>query len=130
VSRNAYPYPHRLEKASALPDLTMKLPKETNRFCPYCRKHTSQLVMTQKNKSRSSVHPMGRGSPARVKSRSLHGFGNWGKRSKKGAKDWKMKTKATKRITIQFKCKVCNKIKTMHHGIRVSRIEIGDKVST
>ena len=41
----------------------------------------------------------------------------------------KMKTKATKRITIQFKCKTCGKIKGMRSAIRVSRIEIGEKVA-
>jgi ribosomal protein L44E len=85
--------------------------------------------MTQKQKSRSASHPMSRGSPARIKLRSLQGVGNWGKRSKKGTKDWKMKTKATKRITIQFKCKTCGKIKGMRSATRVSRIEIGEKVS-
>lgn len=107
----------------------MKLPKETNRYCPHCKKHTSQQVMTQKQKSRSASHPMSRGSPSRIKLRSLQGYGNWGKRSKKGAKDWKMKTKATKRITILFKCKTCGKMKGMSSAIRVSRIEIGEKVS-
>jgi ribosomal protein L44E len=57
------------------------------------------------------------------------GFGNLGKRSKKGAKDWRAKTKATKRITITYKCKVCGKIKGIRKAIRASRIEIGEKVS-
>ena len=85
--------------------------------------------MTQKQKSRSAAHPLSRGSPTRIKLRSLYGYGNWGKRSKKGAKDLKMKTKATKRITILFKCKTCGKIKGMRSAIRVSRIEIGEKVA-
>ena len=85
--------------------------------------------MTQKQKSRSASHPMSRGSPTRIKLRSLQGIGNWGKRSKKGAKDWKRKTKSTKRITILFKCKTCGKMKGMSSAIRVSRIEIGDKVA-
>ncbi len=108
----------------------MKLPKETKRYCPYCRKHTEQLVLTQKQKARSATHTMSRGSPSRNKLRGLTtGYGNLGKRSKKGAKDWKMKTKATKRITIVYKCKVCGKMKGARTGIRVSRIEIGEKVS-
>jgi large subunit ribosomal protein L44e len=109
--------------------INMKLPKEKNRYCPYCRKHTSQLVLTAKQKSRSSAHPLSRDSPSRVKKRSLHGYGNWGKRSKKGAKDWKMKVKVTKKINIMYKCKVCNKIKPIRKGIRSSRIVIGEKVS-
>lgn len=85
--------------------------------------------MTAKQKSRSAAHPLSRGSPARIKLRGLQGYGNWGKRSKKGAKDWKRKTKITKRISIQYKCKTCNKIKGMRKAIRAGRIEIGDKVS-
>lgn len=107
----------------------MKLPKETKRYCPYCRKHTIQTIVTAKQKSRSSTHPLSRGSHARVRLRSLEGIGNWGKRSKKGAKDTKMKAKITKRISILFKCKVCGKMKGMKSAIRSGRIEIGEKIS-
>ena len=82
-----------------------------------------------KQKSRSASYPLSRGSPTRIKLRGLQGIGNWGKRSKKGAKDWKRKVKATKRISIQFKCKTCGKIKGMRKAIRVSRVEIGEKVA-
>lgn len=107
----------------------MKLPKETNRYCPYCRKHTKQTVLTAKQRSRSSTHPLSRGSPTRIKLRSLQGIGNWGKRSKKGAKDWKAKTKITKRISVLYKCSTCGKMKGIRSAIRSSRIEIGEKVS-
>ena len=107
----------------------MKFPKETNRYCPYCRKHTLQVIATAKQKSRSSAHPLSRGSDSRIKSRSLQGFGGWGKRSKKGAKDWKHKTKVTKRITVTYKCKTCGKTKGIKKAIRSSRIEIGEKIS-
>ena len=107
----------------------MKLPKETNRYCPYCKKHTAQIIATAKQKSRSSAHPLSRGSASRVHARSLEGIGNWGKRSKKGAKDWKKKTKVTKRISITYKCKICGKMKGIKKAIRSSRIEIGEKIS-
>ena len=108
----------------------MKLPKEKRRYCPYCRKHTQQLVATAKQKSRSASHPLSRGSATREKLRGVRaGFGNMGKRSKKGAKDWNRKSKITKRITIVYKCKVCNKMKGIKKAIRASRIEIGEKVS-
>jgi len=107
----------------------MKLPKETNRYCPYCKKHTIQVIATAKQKSRSASHPLSRGSPTRIALRGLQGIGNWGKRSKKGAKDWKRKTKVTKRISLTFKCKICGKMKGIKKAIRSSRIEIGEKVS-
>ena len=108
----------------------MKLPKETKRYCPTCKKHTAQVIATAKQKSRSATHPMSRGSPSREKMRGLRGgYGNLGKRSKRGAKDWKRKTKTTKRITILFRCKVCGKGKIMKTAIRSGRIEIGEKVA-
>jgi len=108
----------------------MKLPKETKRYCPYCRKHTKQTVGTAKQKARSATHPLSRGSRARETMRGLiKGMGNKGRRSRKGPKDWKRKTKTTKRITVTYKCQVCKKTKQIRKAIRAGRIEIGDKVS-
>ncbi len=108
----------------------MKIPKEIKRYCPYCKKHTSQLVSTQKQRSRSSAHPLSRWGPSRVKARSYRsGYGNLGRFSKPAVKSWKRKTKITKRITLMYKCKVCNKMKGIKKAIRSSRIEIGEKVS-
>mgnify|MGYP001603210595 CR=1 FL=1 len=108
----------------------MKLPKEIKRYCPYCRKHTVHAVDTAKQRSRSSAHPLSRGSSSREKMRGLRGgFGNLGRRSRKSPKDWKMKAKVTKRITITYKCKVCKKMHNIKKAIRTARVEIGEKVS-
>jgi large subunit ribosomal protein L44e len=108
----------------------MKLPKETSRYCPYCKKHTQHLVATAKQKSRSASHPLSRGSSVRLALRGLKtGMGNQGRYSRKGPKDWKRKSKTTKRITITYKCKVCSKMHNIRKAIRSSRIEIGEKVS-
>ena len=108
----------------------MKLPKEIQRYCPYCRKHTAQLVSTAKQRSRSSAHPLSRWGPTRVKSRSYRsGFGNMGRFSKPAVKSWKRKTKVTKRITVAYTCKTCKKTKMIKKAIRAGRIEIGEKVS-
>jgi len=108
----------------------MKFPKEVKRYCPTCKKHTLQAVGTAKQKARSATHPLSRGSAAREKLRGLRGgTGNLGRRSRKGPKDWKRKTKTTKKITVVYKCKVCNKTKQIKTAIRTSRIEIGEKVS-
>ena len=73
---------------------------------------------------------MSRWGNRRVKLRSYRsGYGNLGRFSKAAVKDRKMKTKATKRITILFKCKTCGKMKGMRSAIRSSRIEIGEKIS-
>ncbi|MDO8508963.1 MAG: 50S ribosomal protein L44e [Nanoarchaeota archaeon] len=108
----------------------MKLPKETKRYCPYCRKHTTHAVDTAKQRARSATHPLSRGSSSREKLRGLRGgFGNLGRRSRKGPKDWKMKAKVTKRITVTYRCKVCKKMHNIKKAIRSGRIEIGEKIS-
>ncbi len=108
----------------------MKFPKELKRYCPYCKKHTTQLVTTAKQRSRSATHPLSRGSQPREYLRGVRGgFGNQGKRSKKGAKDWKRKTKTTKRITVLYRCTTCKKAKGSITAIRSSRIEVGEKVA-
>ena len=108
----------------------MKLPKETNRYCPYCRKKTKQTVGTARQKSRSASHPMSRGSRARLKSRGLlSGTGNKGKYSKPPIAKWKRKSKSTKRITVMYTCTICKKSKGIKKAIRTGRLQIGDKVA-
>lgn len=108
----------------------MKLPKQVNRYCPTCKKHTIQTVSVAKQKSRSSAHPLSRWGTSRVKSRSYRsGYGNLGRFSKAAVKDRKMKTKTTKRLSVLYKCKACGKSRGIRKAIRVSRIEIGEKVA-
>jgi ribosomal protein L44E len=108
----------------------MKLPQETNRYCPKCKKKTKQKISVAKQKSRSATHPMSRGSTARLKARGLKsGPGNHGKYSKPAVKSWKRKSKSTKRMSILHTCQVCKKAKGIKKAIRAGRIEIGEKVA-
>ncbi len=108
----------------------MKLPKQTNRYCPYCRKHTTQSVGTAKQRARSATHPLSRGSMSRTKARGVRaGTGNLGRYSKPAVKSWKRKTKITKRITVSYTCSECKKTKMIKKAIRSGRIEIGEKIS-
>ena len=108
----------------------MKLPKETRRYCPYCRKHTIHSIDTVKQKARSSAHPMSRWGNTRTKLRNYRaGMGNLGRFSKPAVKDRKMKTKVTRRISVSFKCKECKKMHNIKKAIRSGRIEIGEKVA-
>jgi len=108
----------------------MKLPKQVKRYCPYCKKHTVQLVTTQKQKARSSAHPLSRWSQTRVKKRNYRmGYGNLGRFSEPPVKNRKRKTKITKRITIMYTCSECKKSKGIKKAIRSGRIEIGEKVT-
>jgi ribosomal protein L44E len=108
----------------------MKLPEQTNRYCPTCKKQTKQKVSVAKQRSRSATHPNSRGSASREKARGLRGgTGNKGRRSRKAPKNWKRKSKQTKRMTVLYTCSVCKKSKGIKKSIRASRINIGDKVA-
>ena len=108
----------------------MKLPEKTNRYCKHCKKQTPQTIAVAKQKSRSSAHPLSRGSDFRIMSRGLRvGFGNQGRYSNPAIKSWKRKTKQTKRLTILYTCTVCKKSKGALKGRRVSKIQIGEKIS-
>jgi ribosomal protein L44E len=108
----------------------MKIPPETTRYCPYCKKHTLQAASVAKQRGRSSAHPMSRWSEARAKLRGQKmGYGNMGRFSKPAIKSWKRKIKSTKRLTIMYTCKVCKKSKGIKKGIRTSRLEVGEKIA-
>ena len=108
----------------------MKIPPETTRYCPYCKKHTLQSAGVAKQKGRSSAHPLSRSSQTRLKARGQNvGYGNMGRFSKPPIKSWKRKIKATKRLTIMYTCKVCKKSKGIRKGIRTSRLEVGEKIA-
>ncbi|MAG27962.1 hypothetical protein CMI47_20750 [Candidatus Pacearchaeota archaeon] len=109
----------------------MKLPKETKRYCPTCKKHTKHKIDTAKQKSRSAARPLSRGGPVRAKARGLSsGKGNKGKwGSKPAVKSWKRKTKVTRRITVLYKCADCGKAHGIKKAIRTGRVEVGEKVA-
>ena len=109
----------------------MKLPKETKRHCPTCRKHTTHKIGVAKQKTRSATRPLSRGSTVRAKARGVRsGTGNKGKwGSKPPVAKWKRKTKVTKRMTLEYTCKECKKTHQIKKAIRTGRIEIGEKVA-
>ncbi|MGD9276040.1 MAG: 50S ribosomal protein L44e [Candidatus Pacearchaeota archaeon] len=89
----------------------MKLPKLTNRYCPYCKKKTDQKIkivgtggkrgtLTRGGKSRARLRGLGRG---------IGNLGKWG--SKPAVTKFKRKTKTTKKTNIMYTCQVCKKSK-------------------
>jgi ribosomal protein L44E len=73
---------------------------------------------------------LSRGSSPRLELRGFRvGYGNQGRYSRKGPKDWKRKSKMTKRLAVLYTCTVCKKAKGMSTSIRTSRLEIGEKVA-
>lgn len=108
----------------------MKLPQKVTRYCPHCKKHTDQTVAVAKQKGRSSAHPMSRWSRSRAKLRGqAMGYGNLGRFSKPPIKNWKRKTKATRRISVLYTCAICKKAHGMKNSIRTSRLEVGEKIA-
>ena len=108
----------------------MKVPEKTTRYCPYCKKHTPQAVGVAKQRGRSAAHPLSRFSDFRLVKRGVRsGYGNKGRYSKPAPKNWKRKSKSTKRFTILYTCSVCKKSKGIQKGIRTSRLEIGEKIA-
>lgn len=89
----------------------MKLPKTTNRFCPYCNEKTKQKIKLVGTGFQRGT--LTRGSIARAKKRGLgRGIGNKGKwGSKPPVSKFKRKTKTTKKTNIMYICEKCGKAK-------------------
>ena len=103
---------------------TMKLPKTTNRFCPFCKKKTKQKIdLVSTGKKRGTLK---RGSLTRAKARgSIPGKGNKGRYGSRPAiKKWKRKTKATTRKVVIYTCQECKKSKHAKNSRRVSKLMI------
>ena len=88
----------------------MKIPKKTNRFCPYCKKKTEHKIKIVGTGAKRSA--LKRGSKQRAKLRGLNkGIGNKGRYSKPAVSKFKRKTKTTKKTNIMYTCQECKKSK-------------------
>ena len=89
----------------------MKIPKTTNRFCPYCKKKTTQKIKLVGTGFQRGT--LTRGSKSRAKLRGLaRGIGNKGKwGSKPAITKNKRKTKTNKKTNIMYTCQECKKSK-------------------
>ncbi|MBT4257974.1 hypothetical protein HOD88_02220 [archaeon] len=101
----------------------MKLPKETNRFCPTCNKKTDQKIKSVGTGFKRGSMTRG-GGRIRAKLRGLGtGIGNLGKWGSKPAQaKHKRKTKTTKKTNLMYTCKVCGKSKYQKKGTRTSKL--------
>ncbi|MBD3247463.1 50S ribosomal protein L44e [Candidatus Pacearchaeota archaeon] len=101
----------------------MKIPKKTNRYCPYCNKKTEQKVKIISTGGKRGT--LTRGSISRAKSRGLgRGIGNkgrWG--SKPAVSKFKRKTKTTKKTNIMYTCTECKKSKYHKKGQRAGKVK-------
>lgn len=99
----------------------MKLPKQTKRYCPYCKKNTEQKIKIVSTGAKKNS--LSRGSKIRARLRGkARGIGNLGRYSKPAVSKFKRKTKTTKKAKILYICSVCNKGKDKKKGIRTSKM--------
>ena len=99
----------------------MKKPKSTNRYCPFCNKKTEHKIkLLATGVKRGSLK---RGGKTRVRMRGLwRGYGNQGRYSKPPIKNWKRKTKNTKKAVFIYTCQICKKAHQSKKGKRVSKV--------
>jgi large subunit ribosomal protein L44e len=102
----------------------MNVPKQINRHCPTCNKHTPHKVAINKARSRSSTHPLSRGSNTRILLRGeRRGRGNLGKYSKPPKPKMTGK-KMSKKTDFRYTCSSCGKTHTQRKGFRAKKVEL------
>ncbi len=100
----------------------MKIPKQTHRFCPYCRKQTDQKVKVVSTGAKRGTLKRGGIARAKLRGRGI-GIGNKGKwGSKPAVSKFKRKSKTTKKTNVMYTCKVCGKSKYQKKGTRSGKI--------
>lgn len=104
----------------------MKLPKKTNRYCPFCKKHTEHKISLLSTGQKRPA--MKRGAKQRARKRgAARGKGNHGRWSKPAVSKFKRKTKSTTKKVFMYTCSVCKKSKQARKGIRASRAQLEAK---
>lgn len=96
----------------------MKLPKQVNKYCPSCKKHTAQKVIVEKTKPKPTTRK---------------GALKWGVRhyafvsSGYGGSPRPViheKSKVTKKANLRFLCNTCGKSHFKQNPRRVRRVEL------
>lgn len=85
------------------------------------------MALTEaKKRTRSTAHPMSRGSNSRMRARGLRrGFGNYNKYSKPAISKFKRTgAKISKKVDLRFKCNICNKTWVQNEGFRTKKLEL------
>ena len=99
----------------------MKIPKNTKRYCPYCKKRTEQKI---KVPSKGKASSLKRGGKVRIRLRGLwRGIGNQGRFSRMKNQQ-KGNRKTTKKTNIVYTCSECKKGKYQKKGKRTGKLVI------
>jgi large subunit ribosomal protein L44e len=95
----------------------MKLPKETNRYCPKCKKLTAHKISQVKGGRKRGALTHG----ARRFTRKTQGYGGFPR--PKPEKSSRFGIKTTKKIALMYTCKTCKKSTLKKSGFRAKKIE-------
>ena len=87
----------------------MKLPKNTKRYCPYCKKVTDQKIKLVSTGAKRGTLTRGSRARSRGLGRGIGNKGKWG--SKPAVSKFKRKSKTTKKTNIMYTCSTCGKSK-------------------
>lgn len=98
----------------------MKIPKKTQRYCPYCKGKTEQKIKLVGTGGKRGTRTRGSKQRARLRGQN-RGIGNKGRYSRKPPAQQKRKTKTTKKTNIMYTCQTCGKSKYQKQGIRMGR---------
>ncbi|MDO8623273.1 MAG: 50S ribosomal protein L44e [archaeon] len=99
----------------------MKIPKQKNRYCPYCKKKTLHKVKLISTGAKRGALKRGSKQRARLRGKN-RGTGNLGKWSKPAISKNKMKAKTTKKTNIMYTCQTCKKSHYQKKGKRSGKI--------
>lgn len=106
----------------------MKFPKKTNRYCPYCRKHSEHKIVDVSSGHKRSALKRGTKERARLRGKA-RGYGNLGRYSKPAITKWKRKTKGTKKTNLLYTCQTCKKSHQQKKGVRTSKVQLEEKIA-
>lgn len=100
----------------------MKIPKKTNRYCPYCRKRTEHKIKAVSTGAKRGALKRGSLIRGHLRGRGV-GIGNKGKwGSKPAVSKFKRKTKTNKKTNFMYTCSVCSKSHYQKKGQRTGKL--------
>ncbi|MGC9079398.1 MAG: 50S ribosomal protein L44e [Nanopusillaceae archaeon] len=103
----------------------MKIPKEVNKYCPYCRRVTQHKVIIVKKKAQRTGLSWG----ARRGREGKKGIGNKGKYSKRPIAERKRGIfKSAKGVDLRLECSVCKRQHVWTIKGRYKKVELSTAI--
>ena len=86
----------------------MKLSKNINTYCPFCKKNTGHKVSIVKSSGKRGALKRGSIQRGMLRGRGT-GYGNKGRWGSKPTRPKRSGFKSSKKVTLKLTCEVCNK---------------------